>query len=477
MPDTDQRILYTEAAVGASHPSLTDVVNRPLLAFHDNAGRHLFTGGSTVASAATIAVPDDENYFIVSGTTTISAISGKSAGCIVTVRFTGNLTITHNATTLRCPGGGDIAIVAGDIVTFHEYSSGNWEIVGITNTESNATAKPNHKNAVHNGAMAIGQRGTSFTSATTYPNNDDAYTLDRWYILSDGNDIVDVTQETSTVPTNGLYAMALDVETANKKFGIAQIIEQKNCIGLIGNTVTLSFKAKVSATTNLDNVKAAIIAWSGTADTVTSDIISAWNIEGTDPTLIANATYENTPANLSLTTSYATYSISAAVDTASTKNIILFIWSDVTTTTVGGADILYITDVQLENGSIATDFEREAQGVTLAKCQRYFETIVGGATGTPFGSGYATTTAVVWAYVKYLPKRTIPSITNSTASNFRISYQATSTIVTSITYTAPSLSAVRANVTGTGTPLTVGEGGLFADNNGGAGILYIDSEM
>ena len=222
-------------------------------------------------------------------------------------------------------------------------------------------------NALINGQFAVAQRGTSFTSGS---NNDTDYTLDRWKLFSDGNDVVDVTQETTTVPTNRQYAIALDVETANKKFGIAQIIEQKNCVNLIGETVTLSFQAKVSATTNLDNVKAAIIAWDGTADSVTADMISAWGVEGTDPTLAANFTYENTPANLNLTTSYATYSVTASVDTASAKNIIVFIWSDVTTTSAG--EFLYLSDVKLEAGQTATPFEHEDYGTTLAKCQRYY---------------------------------------------------------------------------------------------------------
>lgn len=234
--------------------------------------------------------------------------------------------------------------------------------VGVTG----ATGPLEYRNAIINGRFAIAQRGTSFVAAA---NNDDSYNLDRWYVLSDGNDVVDITQNTSVVPTGGKYALALDVETINKKFGIAQIIEHENCIGLIGETVTLSFKAKVSATTKLDNVKAAIVSWSGTADTVTSDIVSAWNVEGTNPTLIANATYENTPANLNLTTSYATYSVTAAVDTASAANIVVFIWSDVTDTTLG--DFLYITDVQLELGSVATPFERRPIGTELALCQRY----------------------------------------------------------------------------------------------------------
>jgi len=228
------------------------------------------------------------------------------------------------------------------------------------------------KNRIINGGMDIAQRGTSFTSGA---NNDDAYVLDRFYILSDGNDIVDVTQ-TTTVPTGAKFSIGLDVETVNKKFGIAQIIENANCFDAIGGNVTVSFQAKVSATTNLDNVKCAIVAWSGTADTVTSDIISAWGAEGTNPTLIANATYENTPANLNVTTSFATYSVTANVDTASTSNIILFIWSDVTTTSLG--EFLYITNVQLEKGSTATSFDYRPIGTELALCQRYFQIVRNG---------------------------------------------------------------------------------------------------
>ena len=72
-------------------------------------------------------------------------------------------------------------------------------------------------NALINGQFAVAQRGTSFVAGA---NNDTDYTLDRWKLFSDGNDIVDVTQETTTVPTNRQFAIAVDVETANKKFGI-----------------------------------------------------------------------------------------------------------------------------------------------------------------------------------------------------------------------------------------------------------------
>jgi hypothetical protein len=235
-------------------------------------------------------------------------------------------------------------------------------------TQNTAATGFGFKNRLINANFAVAQRGTSFVAAA---NNDDTYNLDRWYVLSDGNDIVDITQNTAASDAGDKYNIALDVETVNKKFGIAQIIENINCADLQGQTVTLSFKAKVSSTTKLDNIKCAIVAWSGTADTVTSDIISAWNAEGTNPTLIANATYENTPANLNVTTSWATYSVTAAVDTASTGNVIVFIWSDVTDTTLG--DFLYITNVQLEKGSTATSFDYRPYGTELQLCQRYYE--------------------------------------------------------------------------------------------------------
>jgi hypothetical protein len=272
------------------------------------------------------------------------------------------------------------------------------------------------KNRLLNGSFNVAQRGTSFVSGA---NDDDTYNLDRWYVLSDGNDAVDITQ-TTTVPTGAKYSIGLDVETVNKKFGIAQIIENVNCYDAIGGNVTLSFQAKVSATTKLDNVKCAVIAWSGTADSVTSDIISAWGAEGTNPTLIANATYENTPANLNVTTSWATYSVTANVDTASTANIIVFIWSDVTDTTAG--DFLHITNAQLEIGTSATPFERRLYNQELANCQRYFQTFCGDQNNQNISMFQAySTTQMNGAFIPFFAKmRTVPTFTYSALSDFYV---------------------------------------------------------
>ena len=228
-----------------------------------------------------------------------------------------------------------------------------------------------NKNLLINGGMNISQRGTSFTSVTTPANNDDTFLIDRWLLLSDGNDIVDVTQSTERPTTLFAKSIALDVETANKKFGIFQPLEFLDSEYVIGSEVIFSFYAKVSAITKLDNIKAGIVSWASTADTITSDIVSAWNAEGANPTLAVNWTFENTPANLSVTTSWARYTVTATIDTVATTNIGVFIWSDVTDTTLG--DFLYITGCKLEVGAIATPFEFRSHAQELVLCQRYYQ--------------------------------------------------------------------------------------------------------
>jgi hypothetical protein len=250
---------------------------------------------------------------------------------------------------------GDIALTASDGAA----------VTGVASI--NASQIGGRRNFLVNGDFQIAQRlgGTASTSATVPINSDDTYCLpDRWLLLSDGNNIVDPVLIAVNSPDGAKYNLDLDIETANTKFGIVQIITNEDSAPLIGNTVTLSFQAKVNATTNLDNIKCAIVTWAGTADVVTSDLVSAWAVEGTNPTLATSWTYENTPADLNVTTSWAKYSVSGAIDTSSAANVAVFIWSDVTTTTAG-TDHLYLGQIQLELGSTATAFEhvnRQAEG-------------------------------------------------------------------------------------------------------------------
>ena len=347
------------------------------------------------------------------------------------------------------------------------------QINGMTPT---ADSLQGFRNRLFNGSYAVAQRGTTFAS-----NNDDTYNLDRWYVLSDGNDAVDITQNTADAPPEQKFCIALDVETANKKFGVAQIIENINCADLQGQTVTVSFQAKVSATTKLDNVKCAIVAWSGTADSVTSDIISAWGAEGTNPTLIANATYENTPANLNVTTDWATYTVSAPIDTASTNNVIVFIWSDVTDTTAG--DFLYLAGVQLEAGAVATPFERRPFGTELALCQRYCvnytSTTANGAYYRYVGGQCSTTAAFEGSFALPVPMRVTPSLTTTgTASNYGIFHGGNVSTLSSIpTFGADGSNNLTVSIGGVSSGLTTGRAASLLSNNNQTSFLLFTAEL
>ena len=136
-------------------------------------------------------------------------------------------------------------------------------------------------------------------------------------------------------------------------------------------------------------------------------MIDAWEAEGTNPTLNTNFTYENTPADLNVTTSFAKYSVTATIDTSSTTNIAVFIFSNVTGTTAGDtADKLHIGQVQLEKGDTASDFNFENYADHLQRCQRYFQGYSGatGAAAVNYHTGHAFSTSARTRFMLVTPR-------------------------------------------------------------------------
>jgi len=232
-----------------------------------------------------------------------------------------------------------------------------------------------YSNAIINPDGEIGQRGTSFDSTTTPANDDGEYLLDRYVLLSDGNDVLDVSFDSTE------KAIKWDVETSAQA-GFLQVIENKNSRHLVGQKASISFKAKSN---NITAIRAAIISWDSTADTVTLDVVSSW---GATPTLVSNWTYENTPSDKTVTSDYTTIKIEDIdIDTAGTNNIGLFVWLP-NAETIG--DVIYIKNIQLNIGSSALDYSPRHFHEELMLCQRYFEKSYDydEAFGTSPGHGY-----------------------------------------------------------------------------------------
>lgn len=89
-----------------------------------------------VASAATCDVGATNTEAVrVTGATTITSL-GPRTRRRRRLRFTGNLTLTHNATSLILPGGANITTAANDIAIVESDASGNWRVISYTKAAS-----------------------------------------------------------------------------------------------------------------------------------------------------------------------------------------------------------------------------------------------------------------------------------------------------------------------------------------------------
>ncbi len=191
--------------------------------------------------------------------------------------------------------------------------------------------------------------------------NDATYIADQTIVLSDGNGVV-----SKNSFTGGPLVLTVEIDAA--KFGIFQIIETINCTQIYDTLISLA-AAMYSSTAC--TMRMAILGWDGVVDAQAKDPVQAWNIVGTDPTLVAGWNYV-TPSLEFTTDTVNTYVKQEAVDsTALYSSYGVFIWCD-------GADLaspgtISFTKVALVEGINATDAEDLPFETVLRQCQRYFQ--------------------------------------------------------------------------------------------------------
>ena len=91
--------------------------------------------GTAIASAATTTIGTRGlgDYIHITGTTTITSFgTAAAAGVRRTLIFDGALTLTHNATSLICPGAANIVTIAGTIIEVVAETTANWRVASIT---------------------------------------------------------------------------------------------------------------------------------------------------------------------------------------------------------------------------------------------------------------------------------------------------------------------------------------------------------
>jgi hypothetical protein len=252
------------------------------------------------------------------------------------------------------------------------------------------------KNKIINGDFGIWQRGTSFTLTN------EAYTADRFKTQTDKTGTISrQTFTAGTAPVAG-YESQFYLRSALNAVGSYYLLNQpvEDVRTFAGNTVTMSFWARVS---------------SGTVSNA-PEIVQNFGSGG-------SASVTTSASSQTITTTWQRFSVSVAIPSITGKTIgtsssleirvLRFVSAAAATIDIWG--------VQLEYGSKATPFQTASSGsqeAELAMCQRYYQRW----TGPQFGRAgfiYAdSTTNAVFVDKMPVPLRTTPTLTfaNMTAN-------------------------------------------------------------
>jgi hypothetical protein len=255
------------------------------------------------------------------------------------------------------------------------------------------------KNYLINGGYDIWQRGTSFAAPSNL-----SYTTDRWWVWS-GTSMAQKTISRQTGFSNNQYCARVarnSGQTETNAIGFGTVIESSNMYALQGKTVTVSFFARAGANYSASGGNLQVLVQSGTG---VDQGVGGWWTPGW--TGVSNLS----TGNVVLTTTATKYSVSFTVPSSAAEMLVAFQWTP--TGTAGAADYFEVTGVQLEIGSVATEFTRTGgtlQG-ELAACQRYYFRTVQGTTGGTFaGFGRAYNTTLVENFVALpVPMRVYPT--------------------------------------------------------------------
>ena len=243
---------------------------------------------------------------------------------------------------------------------------------------------------------------------------DVTYDFDQWLTLTQTAAIT-VSQVTDAEDGTPFMMRSLQAQASAQRFGRIQWIEKLFCRDLRSQSVTLSARVRMSASTTL---RYAIVEWTGTADAITKDIVNDW----TNGTFTAGNFFTSTSTTVAGTGSIALTANTLTSITALTASIsssmnnhAVILWTD---STQAQNVTLDIAKAKLEKSSSATAFVADNYGVQLNDCRRYYEASYeyGVAAGTAVDLGSTNllcydASSHVQGFMIGVTKRIAPSVT------------------------------------------------------------------
>lgn len=343
-------------------------------------------------------------------------------------------------------------------------ASGSQLVSNVAGTSFAYQATPSASNPILNAAMAVAQRGTTFTSATS-----STYTLDRWQGFRGAGAAYNVSQQ-STADTTNLpfiqYCARVGRPSGNTAVNTvyySQSAETINSRPYAGKTVTYSFYARAGAN------------YSAASNVLVCEVVTG---TGTDQNVISGFTggVSALLQSNTLTTTWQRFTVTGSIGSTATQLGFNFDYTPVGT--AGTNDYFEITGVQIDIGSVALPFRTYAatyQG-ELAACQRYYYRMGGTAAYTMMGMGTGISTTVARCLiVNPVTMRTTPTLTEY--STLAIGdFVGSAIVVTSAAVDAASPSAATINFTTAGTTVVYRPYGVFT-NASTSGYLGLSAEL
>lgn len=313
------------------------------------------------------------------------------------------------------------------------------------------------KNKIINGDFGIWQRGTSFTNCAT-----NTYTADR-FIVTSTNSTIDVTRSTFTPGTapvagyEGQFFATVAAEATDTDPRISQFIEDVRTFA--GQTITISFWAKSTVTTDaLRFVRIQQNFGGGGSATVNTD-----------------------SAAITLTASWARYTVSVAVPSISGKTIgtnsFLGVILGLKAST---AQTLDTWGWQAEAASTASPFQTATgtkQG-ELAACQRYYwRNTATNANGAMVPSAFAfSATTAIGTMSCPVTMRTSPTTLETSGLNFR-KFDDTIYSMSALTFDSSKTNPNIISIAGTIAGATAGWTGTVGANSNAAAYIGVGAEL
>ena len=345
-----------------------------------------------------------------------------------------------------------------------EYDGTDWVVLDVPPTAVSSTGL----NPIINGAFSINQRAAA-------TNADDTYAHDRWNVLTQTGTIA-LSTLTDVEDTTPFMARLTQSQASAQRMGYSQIIEGKNCKHLRGQQVTFRFgRERLSASAN---IRIAVLEWTGTEDSVTSDVVLDWTsatYTAGNFFLAANLTVSGV-VQQALTANTLTDGSAVTVTLGSSfNNLIVFVWTE---GTVAQNVTLDLGKAQFETGATSSSFVAMDYEVEVAKCERYYQRITPEANEVFPGSAVAGSTSTGAICITFKTGfRIAPSALeqSGTAGDYRTLGVAATTCTAVPTFTSASVHAARLAFT-TGATLTGGDALLFSALNA-TGYLGFSAEL